>query len=101
MRRDPGPRTSSRIRTGDFEIEYRSVLRSLAETGRALEVNTRLPLDPLILTWWRDEGGTAITFGSDVHDAHFLAQGFDAAMVTATSHGFHPAAERHGFWTLS
>jgi len=87
-------------RTSDFEIGYRSVLRALAGTNRALEVNTRLPLDPLLLTWWRQEGGTAVTFGSDVHDAHFLAQGFDAAAVTVAGKGFQPDSDRRGFWTL-
>ena len=87
-------------RTRDFEDEYRSVLRALAVTDRALEVNTRLPLDPLIVTWWREEGGTTVAFGSDVHDAHFLAQGFDAAVATVEANGFGPEVTRNRFWTL-
>jgi histidinol-phosphatase (PHP family) len=34
-----------------FEAEYREVLRALAGTSRALEVNTRVPLHPLIVRW--------------------------------------------------
>jgi hypothetical protein len=45
-------------RTSDFEAEYRAVLRTLAGSGRALELNTRLPLDPLIVSWWRQPTAT-------------------------------------------
>ncbi len=87
-------------RTCDFEDDYRSALRSLAMSDRALEVDTRLPLDPLIVMWWRQEGGTALTFGSDVHDSHFIAQGLDVAAVMVSEHGFRPDGERSGFWTV-
>lgn len=87
-------------RTADFEDDYRAVLRVLACSGRALEVNTRLPLDPLIVDWWRQEGGTAVTFGSDVHDPHFLAQGFADAAAMVTASGYGPGPHRHNFWTL-
>ena len=31
-------------------------------------MNGRLvPLDSTVLTWWRDEGGDAVSFGSDAH----------------------------------
>jgi len=82
------------------EPDVLSVLRTLAGSGRALEVNTRLPLDPLIVSWWRQEGGTAITFGSDVHDAHFLAQGFAGAAAVAAANGYGPGNHRRDFWTL-
>ena len=87
-------------RTADFEDDYRAVLRILARGGQALEVNTRLPLDPLIVGWWRQEGGTAVTFGSDVHDPHFLAQGFADAADMVTASGYGPGPHRRGFWTL-
>ena len=94
------PAEQSEYRTSDFEAEYRAVLRTLASSGRALEVNTRLPLDPLIVSWWRQEGGTAVTFGSDVHDAHFLAQGFAGAAAVAAANGYGPGSHRLDFWTL-
>ena len=94
------PASERAYRTRDFEDDYRSALNSLARTGRALEVNTRLPLDPLIVTWWRQEGGTSVTFGSDVHDAHFIAQGLDMAAAMVAEQGFRPGSEHGGFWTV-
>jgi histidinol-phosphatase (PHP family) len=87
-------------RTRDFDDEYRSVLRALAVSGRALEVNTRLTFDPSIIQWWRQAGGRSVSFGSDVHDAHFLGQGFEPAAAMVADHGFGPDPARHGFWTL-
>jgi histidinol-phosphatase (PHP family) len=40
-----------------FEEEFRTALRATAQSGRALEINTRIPLQPTILTWWHEEGG--------------------------------------------
>jgi hypothetical protein len=33
---------------------------AIAQPGRALEINTRLPLHATILTWWHEEGGDAV-----------------------------------------
>lgn len=49
------------------------MLRVLAGTGRALEVNTRLPLDALVVRWWHQEGGDAVSFGSDAHSPDRLS----------------------------
>ena len=61
------PTSTTRFATGqrrvdafdpvDFEEEFRSVLRSLARSGRALEVNTVVPLRHEIVRWWYEEGG--------------------------------------------
>ena len=52
----------------DFEEEYRAVFRALAGTGRALEVNTSSPLASADqVRWFREEGGEAVSFGSDAH----------------------------------
>ena len=48
-----------------FQQEFRHALRALARSGRALEINTSGPLYPEITRWWHEEGGPAITFGSD------------------------------------
>ena len=48
-----------------FEDEYRAVLAALARSGRALEVNTRVPLPAVIVRWWYEAGGEALVFGSD------------------------------------
>jgi histidinol phosphatase-like PHP family hydrolase len=62
-----------------FEDQYRSVLRALAAGGKALEVNTRVPLHPQIVRWRHQEGGQTVTFASDAHDPSALAHGFAEA----------------------
>ena len=81
-----------------FEDEFRHALRVAADSGRALEVNTKVPLQAVILRWWRDEGGTAITFGSDAHDPSAIARGFDEAAQMAEAHGFRPGRLPHDLW---
>lgn len=82
----------------DFEDEYRLVLRRLVATEKVLEVNTRVPLHPQVLSWWRSEGGRAITFASDAHEPDKLAHGFaDAARIAAAA-GFKPGDDPFDFW---
>jgi histidinol-phosphatase (PHP family) len=78
-----------------FEDEFRHALRVLADGGRTLEVNTRGPLRPEIVRWWREEGGRSVTFGSDAHDPGGLARGFDDAVAMVEALGF--AAGRHPY----
>lgn len=73
-----------------LEDEFRHALRATARSGRALEINTSLPLDPRILRWWWEEGGPAVTFGSDAHTPADLARGFPAAAALAEAIGFRP-----------
>ncbi|TQF07020.1 PHP domain-containing protein [Kitasatospora acidiphila] len=82
----------------DFEEEYRHVLRCLAAADKVLEVNTRVPLHPQVLAWWREEGGQAITFASDAHDPGALARGFADAVQMAEATGFRPGRDPHAFW---
>ncbi len=82
-----------------FEDEFRHALRVLADSGRALEVNTRVPLHSEVVGWWRDEGGSAITFGSDAHDPTALARGFTEAAAMAEAHGFRPGRHPYDVWT--
>ena len=82
-----------------FEDEFRHALRALADSDRALEVNTRRRLRPEIVRWWRQEGGTAITFGSDAHDPAALARSFADAATMAEAQGFRPGRHPHDFWT--
>jgi len=81
-----------------FEEEYRHVLRVLASAEKVLEVNTRVPLHPLVLRWWREEGGKAITFASDAHDPASLAAGFDDAVRMAEAARFRPSDDPLAFW---
>jgi histidinol-phosphatase (PHP family) len=81
-----------------FESGFRAAMRALAESGRALELNTRR-LWPWIPQWWAEEGGRAITFGSDTHTHEQLAAHFPEAMAMANSHGFKPGPLPEDFWT--
>ena len=81
-----------------FEGEFRQALRSLADGDRVLEVNTRLPLRPEIVRWWREEGGAAVSFGSDAHLPAALAAGFREAVHMVEAHGFRPGRTAEDFW---
>jgi histidinol-phosphatase (PHP family) len=82
-----------------FEDEFRYALRVLAAGGRALEVNTVVPLHPQVVRWWREEGGSAITFGSDAHEPTVLGNRFFEAAAMVEAHGFRPGRHPHDFWT--
>jgi histidinol-phosphatase (PHP family) len=81
-----------------FEDEFRAALRATARSGRALEINTRLPLHGTILTWWHEEGGDAVTFGSDAHTASLVGHGFAEAAHMAEAHGFRPGRNPYDLW---
>ena len=80
------------------EEEHRRVLRALIASDRVLEVNTRVPLHPQVLAWWREDGGPAITFASDAHQPAALATGFAEAVRVARAAGYRPGPDPHGFW---
>jgi histidinol-phosphatase (PHP family) len=82
-----------------FEDEYRAVLRALARSGRALEVNTRIPLDARIVRWWHEVGGDAVSFGSDAHEPAAVANGFSEAAAMVEAQGFWPGRTPLDFWT--
>jgi histidinol-phosphatase (PHP family) len=63
-----------------------------------LEVNTKVPLHTLLLGWWREEGGAAITFGSDAHEPVAVARGFRDAAAMAEAHGFRPGDHPGDVW---
>lgn len=81
-----------------FRDEFHWALRATAESGRALEINTRLPLDPTILRWWHEEGGDAVTFGSDAHLPPYVGHGFAAAAQLAEACGFRPGRHPYDRW---
>lgn len=81
-----------------FEEEFRRTLRAIAEAGRALEINTVIPLHPVLLRWWHDEGGEAVTFGSDAHEPGAVARRFRDAAQLAEAHGFRPGRDPYDFW---
>ncbi len=81
-----------------FEAEYRETLAALAASGRVLEINTRLPLDPLIVRWWHEVGGGAVCFGSDAHAPDAVGRGFGEAVAVAEAAGFKPRSDPRDFW---
>jgi histidinol-phosphatase (PHP family) len=81
-----------------YEEEFRAALRALAGSGRALELNTSGPMNAEIIGWWHDEGGDALSFGSDAHEPDSVAQRFRAAAAIADASGFRPGRDPWDFW---
>jgi histidinol-phosphatase (PHP family) len=81
-----------------FEERFRIALRALASSGRALELNTSR-LWPWVPEWWAEEGGRAVSFGSDAHEAKDLARNFPEATAMAEAFGFRPGRTPEAFWT--
>jgi len=92
------PDSAAPFEPHDFEEEFRHALRLTADSGRALEINTCVPLGAPILQWWHDEGGQAVTFGSDAHDPERIAHGFRDAAQMAEAYGFRPGRNPIDFW---
>jgi histidinol-phosphatase (PHP family) len=82
----------------EFEDEFRQTLRLLAETGRALEVNTIVPLAPEIVEWWHEEGGEFVAFGSDAHAPDRVGRGLAEAAAIVLARGFVPGTKYTDFW---
>jgi histidinol-phosphatase (PHP family) len=89
----------------DFEEEYRAVLTEAARAGMALEINTDSgALDhgpcpgPVVVRWWREAGGPAVSFASDAHEPSDIMAGFDVVADIAEAAGFRPATHEFGFW---
>jgi histidinol-phosphatase (PHP family) len=82
-----------------FEEGFRQAMRSVAASGRALEMNVRGWLRPWIPRWWSEEGGLALTFGSDAHTHDLLANNFPEAMAMVEYFGFSPGRRPEDFWT--
>ena len=83
----------------DFEEEYRTAFRALASSGRALEINTRSPLASAeLMRWWWQEGGDAVSFGSDAHQPYRVGEHFDLAVDVVEAAGFRPGRDRFDFW---
>ncbi|TPG04221.1 PHP domain-containing protein [Curtobacterium flaccumfaciens] len=81
----------------EFEEGFRMAMRTIAESGRALEMNTRR-LWPWVPQWWAEEGGRAVTFGSDAHATQGLAAGFPEATAMLEYFGFRQGRRPEDFW---
>ena len=95
------PRTAAPYEERQFEPEIRAVLRALAAGGRVLEVNTKSPLASAgLLRWWREAGGTAVSFGSDAHQPWRVGDRFKLAVDVVEAAGFRAGRDRFDFWRL-
>jgi histidinol-phosphatase (PHP family) len=93
------PWNAGTYREAAFEEEYRAVLRALAGSGRVLEINTKGPLISVeLLTWWREEGGDAVSFGSDAHLPWLVGNRFELAVDLAEVAGFRSGRDPFDFW---
>lgn len=92
------PAWAGRFDVTDYEPEYRAVLEALAGSGRALEINTVVPLPAAIVRWWYEAGGDALTFGSDAHEPSTVARDFAHATAMAKAAGFHPGHRLYDPW---
>jgi histidinol-phosphatase (PHP family) len=93
------PATAGPYEEKAFETEYREVLRALAATGRALELNTKSPLAQVeLLIWWREAGGTTLSFGSDAHQPWRVGDKFREAVAIADAAGFSPGRDPFDYW---
>jgi histidinol-phosphatase (PHP family) len=93
------PRAAAPYDERAFEPEIRAVLRALAASGRVLEVNTKSPLASAeLLGWWREAGGTAVSFGSDAHQYWRVGDRFKLAVDVVEAAGFRAGRDRFDFW---
>ena len=89
-----------------YERELRPLLRSCADSGMALEVNTSTLRRPVkepspnttILRWFREEGGHWVTVGSDAHQPEDVGFELEKAIECVMSVGFETLT---GFERLS
>ena len=95
------PRSAGPYSEHVFEQDYRAVFAALAASGRALEINTRSPLASVdLVRWWYEEGGRAVSFGSDAHVPWAVGQRFDLAVEVVTAAGFRPGRDRWDFYRV-
>ena len=77
------------------------MLSALAGTGRVLEVDTKSPLASVdLIRWWRDVGGTAVSFGSDAHLPQRVGDRFKLAVDVVEAAGFRAGRYPYDFWRV-
>lgn len=89
-----------------YEAEYRAVLRALSDSGRVLEINSSRAMGPprspcpsgVVLRWWREVGGEAVSFGSDAHSPEHIGAGLAEAADLAEAAGFRPGSDPFDLW---
>jgi hypothetical protein len=51
-----------------------------------------------LMCWWWQEGGDAVSFGSDAHQPLRVGEHFDVVVDIAEAAGFRPGRDRYDFW---
>jgi histidinol-phosphatase (PHP family) len=51
-----------------------------------------------LVRWWRDEGGTAVSFGSDAHLPQRVGDRFKLAVDVVEAAGFRAGHDPYDFW---
>ena len=75
------------------------MFRALAGTGRALEMNTSSPLASADqVRWFREEGGEAVSFGSDAHQPERVGEGSTSPWTSSRPPASAPGRDRFDFW---
>lgn len=92
------PASAGQVPWDALEDDVREALAALADSGRALEVNTRRPLEGRVIRWWHEAGGDAVAFGSDAHHPEALAHGFRDSAALAEACGFRPGPAPFELW---
>jgi histidinol-phosphatase (PHP family) len=100
------PHADVPYRDEDHEEEIRAVLRGAAARGSVLELNTTRGVEPhrgmcpgpTVLRWWVEEGGRALSMGSDAHAPDRIAAGFELACRLAGAAGFRPNDDPAAYW---
>ncbi|MGA8207428.1 MAG: histidinol-phosphatase HisJ family protein [Candidatus Dormiibacterota bacterium] len=101
------PATWPRYESSDYRDILQEVLAAATLRGLTLEFNTTrggspdrcLCPAPEVLQWWREVGGTSVSFGSDAHDPTKVGAGFEVAARLASQAGFEPSLARLGIWS--
>ena len=53
-----------------------------------------------MIQWWRDVGGTAVSFGSDAHLPQRVGDRFKLAVDVVEAAGFRPGHDPYDFWRV-
>jgi len=100
------PHTELPYREEEHEEAIRAVLRAASARGCVLELNTTRGAEPrrglcpgpTVLRWWVEEGGRAVSLGSDAHDPERITRGFELARQLAEAAGFGANDDPTGYW---
>jgi len=92
------PKGAGPVPWEELADDFRAALEAAAAAERVLEVNTRVPLPPRVLSWWHQAGGQAVVFGSDAHRPLELGRGLVEAAAMVSAHGFVPGQRPFEPW---